>query len=595
MIKILSNQHNNTLPEKNTWEWNVFPSISAEVDEIIDNKTLFFIRFYLKKFIQEEKLRDPSFDRKSSDVFKDINLYRDFESFCLKEFSAWKNELEFKINTDFIKKIREKYSYNISNDIYLYEAIRKHCSYDKKNFEHRSRMLRFNAVYHILESLYLSKSYEKDFWDYKNKFENILKNVFVKLNSWEKYCLEEVLSFLLIPAFKDFPEFDMKIIEKFFWEDIALLIEQSDEDLDNEYKTTYENINIDKNFVVNNENDFLKLLKFFIENEKFRWIDYGFETWDISENLAMFRSFENFCLNLAISWKLKANDYFIDKVNNLKKSFPVRNTTSYQNEVIKKMKFNRKNERSMRELASFESAYHLIKSINSWIKRKAVDEKWNRERSFEHSKKTMEIILKEFPKTNLNMLKIALLHDLPEDFPDISFEMIDFLFWKEVTSWVKELTKVDWRNFINYEEKEEVKILEKWKNKRECKKMFNEDKRYHELVSKAKSERNHIYFWNLKNLSEISWKKEEKIKSDKDILYVKFADRIHNLRTLKWTPIREITRKIIQTEDYFLDVAFKEKQENNHPAYDLMVKEIDKLLEDKEIKKLYEEEKCKWF
>lgn len=339
----------------------------------------------------------------------------------------------------------------------------------------------------------------------------------------------------------------------------------------------------------------MKLLKFFIENEKSKWIDYGFETWDISENLAMFRSFENFCLNLAISWKLKASDYFIDKLNNLKKSFPVRNTTSYQNEVIKKMKFNRKNERSMRELASFESAYHLIKSINSWIKRKAVDEKWNRERSFEHSKKTMEIILKEFPKTNLNMLKIALLHDLPEDFPDISFEMIDFLFWKEVTSWVKELTKVDWRNFINYEEKEEVKILEKWKNKRECKKMFNEDKRYHELVSKAKSERNHIYFWNLKNLSETTWKTEEKIKSDKDILYVKFADRIHNLRTLIWTPIREITRKIIQTEDYFLDVAFKEKQENNHPAYDLMVKEIDKLLEDKEIKKLYEEEKCKWF
>lgn len=595
MIKILPNQHNNTLPEKNTWEWNVFSSISAEVDEILDNKTLFFIRFYLKKFIQEEKLKDSNFDRKYSDVFKDINLYRDFESFCLKEFSTWKNELEFKINTDFIKKIREKYNYNISNDIYLYEAIRKHCSYDKKNFEHRSRMLRFNAVYHILENLYLSKAYEKDFWNYKNKFENILKNVFVKLNSWEKYCLEEVLSFLLIPAFKDFPEFDMKIIEKFFWEDIALLIEQSDEELDNEYKTKYENINIDKNFVVNNEKDFLKLLKFFIENEKSRWIDYGFEIWDISENLAMFRSFENFCLNLAISWKLKANDYFIDKLNNLKKSFPVRNTTSYQNEVIKKMKFNRKNERSMRELASFESAYHLIKSINSWIKRKAVDEKWNRERSFEHSKKTMEIILKEFPKTNLNMLKIALLHDLPEDFPDISFEMIEFLFWKEVTAWVKELTKVDWRNFINSEEREEVKILEKWKNKRECKKMFNENKRYHEIVSKAKSVRNHIYFWNLKNLSEISWKKEEKIKSDKDILYVKFADRIHNLRTLKWTPIREITRKIIQTEDYFLDVALKEKQENTHPAYDLMMEEINKLLEDNNIKKLYEEEKFKWF
>lgn len=273
----------------------------------------------------------------------------------------------------------------------------------------------------------------------------------------------------------------------------------------------------------------------------------------------MFRTFENFCLNLSLTWKLIAWDFFIKKIKNLKKWFPVRNTTSFQNEIVKSLNLKRYDENTRKILSKFEAAYHLVKSINSWIKRKAVDEKWNRERSFEHSKTTMEIILKEFPQINIDMLVIALLHDLPEDFPNVSFEMVEFLFWKKIALWVKELTKLDRRVFLNEEEKEKVKTIENWKTKAECKQIFNENERYHELVSKAKAVRNEKYFWNLVNLSDIKWKDEEKIKFDKDVLYVKFADRIHNLRTLKWIPKKEIVRKILQTEKYFLEVTKKRK------------------------------------
>ncbi|MFZ5341295.1 MAG: hypothetical protein ACOZBL_01665 [Patescibacteria group bacterium] len=60
---------------------------------------------------------------------------------------------------------------------------------------------------------------------------------------------------------------------------------------------------------------------------------------------------------------------------------------------------------------------------------------------------------------------------------------------------------------------------------------------------------------------------------DDDILDVKFADRIHNLRTLYPLSKESIIKKIQETEIYFLHVAKK----RNPTAYNIMIYEIEKL------------------
>jgi (p)ppGpp synthase/HD superfamily hydrolase len=60
-----------------------------------------------------------------------------------------------------------------------------------------------------------------------------------------------------------------------------------------------------------------------------------------------------------------------------------------------------------------------------------------------------------------------------------------------------------------------------------------------------------------------------------DILDIKFADRIHNLRTLDLPGVEKekLIRKIHETEKYFMKLA----QSRNTVAYELMLIEIDKI------------------
>jgi (p)ppGpp synthase/HD superfamily hydrolase len=183
-------------------------------------------------------------------------------------------------------------------------------------------------------------------------------------------------------------------------------------------------------------------------------------------------------------------------------------------------------------------------------------------------------------------MNIALLHDSIEDIEWMDYTILKKMFWEQVANWVKELSKLDWRDFIindNYA-KWFVRDLESGLSKKECKK----NDRYVEIMKKAKEKRNEAYFGNLSELWEC-------------IFDVKCADRIHNLRTLEPMSTYQKVKKIIETKKYFMDEALKRKWELEKEldenwetlwewrffAYDLMQIEIDRRLMDPKISKEY--------
>lgn len=76
----------------------------------------------------------------------------------------------------------------------------------------------------------------------------------------------------------------------------------------------------------------------------------------------------------------------------------------------------------------------------------------------------------------------------------------------------------------------------------------------------ARELRDEDYFWNMDQL-------------DRDTLNVKFADRIHNLRTIYTLSKEDIKRKVKETKKYFLKVA----KNRNPKAYELIIIELTKI------------------
>jgi hypothetical protein len=329
------------------------------------------------------------------------------------------------------------------------------------------------------------------------------------------------------------------------------------------------------------------LLKLYVRHEKRKKNSYNFEEKDILSNIEMFKWFEEFCLFQSSFNKLNivSDKELFDRARleallddfKTRYSYHVRKSTKYYDEIIKKLNFSKHSKKTRRTMLDFNAAYHLMKLVFSWKQRNNRDEKWNAERCFEHLQRTMEIVMRELPNPNINKIIIALLHDVIEDIPWTTFESIKNMFWEKVACWVRELSKEDWRNFLdNDEEKEKVKNFEFEKTSEELKELVKSNVEYKKLVKKWKEKRNLKYFWNLKELKE-------------DIMYVKFADRIHNLRTLKWMSNEHIVEKIIETEIYFIEPALREKERTNWEckAYDLMLKEIDILKKDRDVYTYY--------
>lgn len=196
---------------------------------------------------------------------------------------------------------------------------------------------------------------------------------------------------------------------------------------------------------------------------------------------------------------------------------------SLKNEIIQKL-WDNVNESDKKVL---DKVFDYIKDIPKNYPKLAIRKNW--EHYLVHFVETTRILLDISNELTLEQITIALLHDAIEDVEEIGINELTRLFWYDIASSVERLSKKN--------------ISKEWLSEEE--------------YEKLKAKRNIEYFESLKNLSNRE-------------LDVKFSDRIHNLRTLKWLKRSFIERTLDETIKYFVPLA----KERNKKAYNLMMQEI---------------------
>lgn len=192
------------------------------------------------------------------------------------------------------------------------------------------------------------------------------------------------------------------------------------------------------------------------------------------------------------------------------------------------------------------------------------------ERYFEHLREVTLIVINELENPNVEKVLIAILHDSIEDI-ELTFNEIKRFFWIRVAIWVQAISKNPFEEYLTESERKKYEKAKEWiwisgqsKNIQ-----YNETIKY--LEKKWKELRNEDYFWHLESFEGMykyitkialdNWSnlsQEELLELTQNILDVKYADRIHNLRT-QWNPndIKTVERKIEETEKYLLKLAEK--------------------------------------
>lgn len=236
-----------------------------------------------------------------------------------------------------------------------------------------------------------------------------------------------------------------------------------------------------------------------------------------------------------------------------------------------------------REMQVINAAYAIAK-----LKFEGKNRKISNERYFEHLRETANIIIQReiTPKVSIYQVALALLHDIIED-TDMTPEALELALGnKEVSpwlaqrlaQWVSDLSKKDWREFVqssidrefisSFESSEPIPIAEEDVDGKEWfildwfgtePKNHNEHKKYKNIRTEAKRLRDIEYAQRLRTL-------------DNETLNIKFADRIHNLRT-QWDPndTEQVRKKVKETKEIYLPLA----QERNPRAYEAMIREIE--------------------
>gem|GEM_PF-6731533 len=113
-------------------------------------------------------------------------------------------------------------------------------------------------------------------------------------------------------------------------------------------------------------------------------------------------------------------------------------------EVFRPLGLNKNNPFVKRQMYKFLSAYSLMKQAFAGVEREAENvELQERERYFTHLKGTMEIVLKDLPDANIERVIIALLHDVLEDIPEYTYDVIKAIYGKYIADGVQALSKID--------------------------------------------------------------------------------------------------------------------------------------------------------
>lgn len=124
------------------------------------------------------------------------------------------------------------------------------------------------------------------------------------------------------------------------------------------------------------------------------------------------------------------------------------------------------------ELLKVQVAYTFAKYHHRHQERKGLDENGNKIRYFEHCRSVAIILIDELKIKDPDLICVALLHDVLEDCPDVSPEMLEFVFGTRVARLVKILTKtVDnklfyWENLMEHPDAKLIKICDRVHNKR---------------------------------------------------------------------------------------------------------------------------------
>lgn len=274
--------------------------------------------------------------------------------------------------------------------------------------------------------------------------------------------------------------------------------------------------------------------------------DTKYKVLDILKSSAIFTKFYDFVVRNIIENKVvvqrELSEVFMSKIEDLRNRYhhdEIGKNRALVYELIFKKHYTISDKEVILSELNFSQAYYILKKVFFGHRRRNLDENKQVVDEYIHSRETMKILLRDLlPHVDEDKLSIsdrmtsiiiALLHDVVEEDPAYA-AVIERDFGPDVAKGVWLLSKKKWQDCMTSEEKKEYET--------------SDDARKHAIMMQVKKERNHEYFKDLPTL-ELKY------------LLPKLADRIHNLKTLKWSPQDEIERKLQETKDYFLRPEIK--------------------------------------
>jgi hypothetical protein len=183
-----------------------------------------------------------------------------------------------------------------------------------------------------------------------------------------------------------------------------------------------------------------------------------------------------------------------------------------------------------KRISLLQIAFIEMEALFININRKQKGKNW-----FDHILGVVDELL-ETPDVDIKHFIIAILHDWPEEFSEYSFEHITNIYWKEIAKSVWNMTK-----------KSNKYYLDLWLQKENKSNIDMSDDKKYELITKTKQI---DYYGNMIN----RWKYE---------IWVKFADRLDSLKSMKWIEPKFLNKKMYETKKYFLTHEIREKSSKN--------------------------------